>query len=603
MEQALNRLIISFFIVFSLGLGSSIAKESSNGERLFNKNCNDCHLNPELKAPSPDSLRMMSKQSIIQSMESGIMKMQSAGLSQSEISAIAEYLQPVDSSKKTNGFCVGEPSLKIGPIWNTWGNSPDQKRFQEESVSRINIENISNLETKWVFGIPETGRIRSQPSVAGGLLFFGSQSGLVYAIDAESGCIWWTYKAKAEVRNSIAIDLDESNLPIDIYFGDFEGRVYRLDAISGKEKWIKKPNEHPLTTITGSITIYENEIFIPLSSVEIVTAINKDYECCTFRGGIVAINKFTGETKWKYHTVNEPIETGFNDADTKKWGPSGVPVWSSPTIDKKRGRIYFGTGQNYSAPATNMSDSIIAIDLNTGKKVWSFQSDDDDIWNGSCVRDRINCDFDIGANFDFGASPVLISDESKGDLIIAGQKSGMLYAIDPDKGKTIWKKRIGKGGEHGGVHWSLSSDGKKIFVPVGDIGNHPKAIGDSRSGVYAYDPFSGDELWSYDAVINCIDETFECYSGFSAAISSTNDVVFAGNLNGILYAISTKNGEPVWEFNTRKEFQSINLIPANGGTIDATGPVISEKMIYINSGYGGYGKLPGNALIAFEIID
>ncbi len=334
MEQALNRLIISFFIVFSLGLGSSIAKESSNGENLFNKNCIDCHLNPELKAPSPDSLRMMSKQSIIQSMESGIMKMQSAGLSQSEISAIAEYLQPVDSSKKTNGFCVGEPSLKIGPIWNTWGNSPDQKRFQEESVSRINIENISNLEMKWVFGIPETGRIRSQPSVAGGLLFFGSQSGLVYAIDAESGCIWWTYKAKAEVRNAIAIDLDESNLPIDIYFGDFEGRVYRLDAISGKEKWVKKPNEHPLTTITGSITIYENEIFIPLSSVEIVTAINKDYECCTFRGGIVAMNKFTGETKWKYHTVNEPIETGFNDADTKKWGPSGVPVWSSPTIDR-----------------------------------------------------------------------------------------------------------------------------------------------------------------------------------------------------------------------------------------------------------------------------
>ena len=140
-----------------------------------------------------------------------------------------------------------------------------------------------------------------------------------------------------------------------------------------------------------------------------------------------------------------------------------------------------------------MSDSIIAIDLNTGKKVWSFQSDDDDIWNGSCVRDRINCDFDIGANFDFGASPVLISDESKGDLIIAGQKSGMLYAIDPDKGKIIWKKRIGKGGEHGGVHWSLSSDGKKIFVPVGDIGNHPKAIGDCRSGVYAYDPYSADE--------------------------------------------------------------------------------------------------------------
>jgi polyvinyl alcohol dehydrogenase (cytochrome) len=582
MEQVLNRLIINFFIISSLGLGSSIAQENWDGENLFNKNCIDCHLNPELKAPSLESLRLMSKQSIIQSMESGIMKMQSSGLSDSEIIAIAEYLQPADSFLSSNGFCTGEPNLKSGPTWNSWGNSLDQKRFQKESVSRINIENISNLELKWVFGVPETGRVRSQPSVAGGLLFFGSQSGLVYAIDAENGCIWWTYKAKAEVRNAIAINLDESNLPKDLYFGDFEGRVYRLDAISGKEKWVKKPNEHPLTTITGSITIFENEIFIPLSSVEIVTAINEDYECCTFRGGIVSMNKSTGETNWKYFTVDEPIGTGFNDASTKKWGPSGVPVWSSPTIDKKRGRIYIGTGQNYSPPATNMSDSIIAIDLNTGKKVWSLQSDDDDIWNGSCVRDRINCDFDVGSNFDFGASPVLISDASKGDLIIAGQKSGMLY---------------------GGIHWSLSSDGKKIFVPVGDIGNHPKAIGDSRSGIYAYDPFSGNELWSYNAVINCTDDTFECHSGFSAAISSTDDIVFAGNLNGVLYAISTKNGKSVWEFNTRKEFQSINLIPSNGGTIDATGPVISERMIYINSGYGGYGKLPGNALIAFEIID
>lgn len=576
---------------------------STNGEELFKENCIDCHINKELKAPNLDAIGMMSRESILQSMLSGVMKIQSNGLSEMEINAIAEYLQPSALSMKANGFCSGKPSVKIGSTWMGWGNTLDQNRFQQESVSMINLENISKLKLKWVFGIPETGRVRSQPSIAGGLLFFGSQTGMVYALDAETGCIWWSYKAKAEVRNAIAIDLDETNHPRDIYFGDFEGRVYRLDAITGVQKWIKKANDHPLTTITGSISIYEDDIFVPLSSVEIVTAIKKDYECCTFRGGVVAMDKITGEIKWKYHTVNEPKETGFNIVNAKKWGPSGVPVWSSPTIDIKRERIYIGTGQNYSPPATNLSDSIVAIDIHSGKKVWSVQSDNDDIWNGSCVRDRVNCDFDIGSNFDFGASPLLISNGDQGDMIIAGQKSGMLYAIDPINGNVIWKTRTGKGGEHGGIHWAMTSDGESIFVPVGDIGKHPKAIGESRSGVYAYDPFSGELIWSYDAISNCDEESFECYSGFSAAISMTDEILFAGNLNGILYAISKKTGESVWEFNTRRKFQTVNSVPASGGTIDATGPVISKKMIYINSGYGGYGKLPGNALIAFEIIN
>ena len=280
-----------------------------------------------------------------------------------------------------------------------------------------------------------------------------------------------------------------------------------------------------------------------------------------------------------------------------------MPVWSSPTIDEKRSKLYIGTGQNYSLPATKMSDSIIAIDINSGRKAWSFQSEKNDIWNGSCVRNGINCDFDVGSNFDFGASPLLIRDENRGDLILAGQKSGMLFAIDPDDGSMVWERRIGKGGEHGGVHWSLSSDGKRVFVPVGDIGDHPKAIGKSKSGVYAFDPYTGEQLWGYEAKERCSDNTFFCHSGFSAAISSTDEILFAGNLNGVLYAFSTITGESVWEFDTRREFQGINSIPAVGGTIDATGPVISKRMIYINSGYGGYGKLAGNALIAFEIID
>ena len=500
-------------------------------------------------------------------------------------------------------LCHGHLEFKNGPLWKEWSNSSNQNRFQPEEVSKINLNNSSKLKVKWVFGVPNTGRIRSQPSIAGGVIFFGSETGIVYALDSLTGCTWWTYKAMAEVRNAIAVDLDSNDLPTNLYFGDFEGRIYRLNAKTGEQVWVSRVNDHRATTITGSISIYGDDIFIPLSSVEILKAIAPKYECCTFRGGVVAMNKFSGEIKWKFNTVEVPKHTGFNVVNAKKWGPSGVPVWSTPTVDERRNRIYIGTGQNYSPPATKFSDSILAINIQNGQLIWSMQSDSDDIWNASCVRDKINCDFPIGSNFDFGAAPVLVSHKEKNDLLLAGQKSGMLFALDPRDGSTVWKKRIGKGGEHGGVHWSMSSDGELIFVPVGDIGNHPKAIGKRRSGIHAYKIGNGELVWSHNAVEKCSEKTYECYSGFSAAISATNEIVFAGNLNGTFYAISTNDGKQVWKYNTREKFSTVNFVPARGGTIDASGPVISSRMVYINSGYGGYGKLPGNALIAFGLDD
>ena len=171
----MNHLTLKLLVLLSLVISPILAQTNNpDGKEIFNMNCIDCHLNQELKAPSIDSLKMMSRESIIQSMESGIMKMQSSDLSKPEINAIAEYLQPIAPSIDTSGFCSGELSVEAGPNWTSWGNSLNQKRFQKESVSRINLGNISNLGLKWVFAVPETGRVRSQPSIAGGLLFFGS---------------------------------------------------------------------------------------------------------------------------------------------------------------------------------------------------------------------------------------------------------------------------------------------------------------------------------------------------------------------------------------------------------------------------------------------
>ena len=217
----------------------------------------------------------------------------------------------------TETLCHGYLEFNNGPLWKEWSNSSNQNRFQPEEVSKINLNNSSQLKVKWVFGVPNTGRIRSQPSIAGGVIFFGSETGIVYALDSLTGCTWWTYKAMAEVRNAIAVDLDSNDLPTNLYFGDFEGRIYRLNAKTGEQVWISRVNDHRATTITGSISIYGDDIFIPLSSVEILKAIAPKYECCTFRGGVVAMNKFSGEIKWKFNTVEVPKHTGFNVVNAK----------------------------------------------------------------------------------------------------------------------------------------------------------------------------------------------------------------------------------------------------------------------------------------------
>jgi len=575
------------------------------GKVVFEQRCAACHMGGTGEAPTLQALEMMGQERILAALNTGVMKQMAAGLGSRDKTLLAEYLSPAASAQTATevavNYCAKPLKLDSAPLWNRWGNGRTNARFQPYNDSKISDHNVSSLKLKWAFGFPGATRARSQPAVTAEAIFTGSQDGTVYALDTQTGCVWWTFKAEAEVRSAISIDVDNAGKPQRLYFGDFKANVYSLNAQTGELLWKKKVDDHPVATITGSLTLHDGRLFVPVSSTEVVNAFDPAYGCCTFRGGIAALDGEKGEFLWRMYTVPEAVKQGKNSKGVQLWGPSGAPVWSSPTIDHKRGLLYVGTGENYSSPAGDKSDAIIAIDIDTGKVRWVNQTIQNDAWNGACITTKINCPIEDGPDFDFGAPPILVALKSGKDVILAGQKSGMVYAMDPDKnGQTIWQRRAGMGGFNGGIHWGMTTDAETLFVAIADTPGHLQTVGEARPGIHAFDVKSGAPLWSRFERPTCEGKNYQCYPALSAALTMTPGVVFAGGLNGVLHAYSTEAGTPLWEFETDRTFSTVNGVKAKGGSIDSDGAVIANKMLLINSGYDKFGEIPGNVLLVFE---
>jgi polyvinyl alcohol dehydrogenase (cytochrome) len=374
---------------------------------------------------------------------------------------------------------------------------------------------------------------------------------------------------------------------------------------SGKQIWQVKLNDHPELTITGSPSLHADTLYVPMSSREWATAAAPDYQCCSFRGGVVALNINNGERRWTTYTVNKPTQTNEKNAfGTPFLAPSGAPVWNSPTIDVKRGLLYVGTGENYSSPASEKSDAVVAIELSTGAIKWFYQSIKGDAWNMSCLLPGgTNCPKEKGPDFDIGASVVLHTLENGKDILLVGQKSGHVFALDPDKlGALIWKKKIGRGGFLGGIHWGMTAQNNTLYAPIADTILFPHEKGASFPGLFYIDALTGKTNWYMETKNRCKKEDGPgCDAGLSASVSSIDGVVFAGGLDGYFYAVDTKDGSVLWEFNTNKRFQTVSGETAKGGSIESDGAVIIDGHVLVNSGYSFGGRMPGNVLLVFTV--
>ena len=584
--------------------------ELAAGESQYQLFCAECHEGAMLEAPQRAAFQYYTPERIVDVLEFGSMATSGMALTREEKKNIAYFLtgERFDESRVETASFSCESNMDSSTVlskpveWNGWGGEVGNTRHRADETI-LTKSNVNRLQLKWAFAFPGATRARSQPVVTPEVTYIGSQEGTIYALDNATGCPWWTFSADAEVRGAIFVDADDQGIPETLLFGDFAANAYAVNAQTGELIWKKEVHDHPQATLTGSVIAHEDTVYVPVSSLEVLLAARTAYPCCSFRGAVVALNINNGEELWRTYTTDEPRPTILSSAGIQQYGPSGAPIWSSPTIDAERNLVYVGTGENYSSPANGYSDAVLAMDMASGEIVWAAQLTKDDAWNGACSRGTPNCPEEDGPDYDIGASPILTKDENGRELILVGQKSGMVYALDPsNKGKLVWEQRAGSGGTMGGIHYGMSSNGEKVFVGVSDLPtNNPYNVGPAHPGIHALDLNTGEVLWRNDLPDKCTESPFLCWQGISAAVSSAGDLVFAGGLDGILRAFDADSGVALWETNTRKSFGQRNGIEATGGSIESDGPVIVGGHVYITSGYEKWAEAPGNVLLVYSL--
>ena len=584
----------------------------ASAQRLFIDRCSSCHDDGENPAPNATAgarpapplaaLRGKSAEAVFGAMSgAGLMAPHAKDWSADDRRRVAEFitakkLAVVETLAPPEGRCdVAPPAVDLvkAPMSNGWGMDPGNGRFQSAAQAGLPAASIPRLTLRWAFGFPGATQAYSQPTVAAGRVFVGSETGLVYAIDAKSGCYHWAFGADAAVRTGVVIGASEFTAGgALIYFGDVRGTVYAVDARTGVLAWREKVDTHALGRVTGTPVLAAGRLYVPVSGVgEEVQARNPNYECCTFRGSVVALDAHTGTVIWKAFTIPEaPRKVGTKPNGLDQYAPAGASVWSAPTVDLARGVLYVGTGNGFTAPAADTTDAVLAFSLKDGSLLWKSQ-----LTSGDAVGD--------GPDFDIGASVILRTLPGGKSVLIAGQKSGAVYALDPDnKGAELWKATLSAGALWGGVEWGMAADAQHVYVPISDYpmrldGKPPTP----EAGLLAALRLeTGQRVWVQKGIAKCPDIVPACHPAKSAAVTVTPEAVFAGSLDGMLRAYGVKDGAVLWEADTARAFETVNNVPAKGGSINGPGVAVAGGMVIVNSGYSFFGA-EGNVLLAFGV--
>jgi polyvinyl alcohol dehydrogenase (cytochrome) len=582
-----------------------------SGAEVYQNHCAACHDQAGSRAPSRDALQKMPAARILRTLDFGLMMGVAYPLKREEREAVAKFLGTTasDAPLPASSFCpAGQHTLSAKPTgtWNGWSPSPSNMRYQTAEQAGLTIGQIRHLKLKWAFGFRGDVTAFAAPTVLNGTLLVGSAGGTIQALDVKTGCLHWVFQANGPVRAAIvAIPSGPLN---SLVFGDQIGWVYSLDARTGHLLWKRRVEDHEATRLTGSPVAQNGVVFIPAASWEETRSIDPQYPCCTFRGSVTALRVRDGSVVWKSYMVDPPKKTGVNSAGALQWGPSGAGVWSAPTVDPKRGLLYIGTGDNYSLPATTTSDAVVALEIKTGQIVWSQQTTPGDVYTSGCRDRNANCPANNGPDYDFGSSAILVRSTSGRDIIVSGQKSGVVYALDPEqKGKILWQTRVGKGGTDGGIEWGMATDGQAVYAAVSDLGSIARGVapvGNAEldpaqgGGLTALRLEDGGKIW-FAPGQPCDPPRPGCSPAQPAAITAIPGVVFSGSLDGHLRAFASEDGEVLWDFDTAKEYATVNGIPAKGGSLDGAGPVVVGGLVFVNSGYPRNGGMPGNVLLAF----
>jgi polyvinyl alcohol dehydrogenase (cytochrome) len=578
---------------------------------LYKTYCAQCHEGPraDAQAPSLEVMKQLSAEQVLESLERGSMRARAAERSRAQRRALAAYVsgKPLavgagDAMPKS-AFCsaaAAPPPNVSGPMWNGWGHGITNARFQSTEAAGLTAADLPRLRLRWAFGFPGATSAGTQPVVAGGRVYVATAEGDLYVLDAKTGCVHWMMEVEASIRSAITLE-QRATGELVAYFGDQSASVYAVDATAGKVLWKVEVDDHPHAALTAAPQLYDGRLYVPVSSREESQVADPRYPCCSFRGSVVALEATTGKRLWKTYTVAQtPVPTAKNSIGTQLYGPAGGAIWNTPTIDTRRGVLYFGTGNNFAPPSTDASDSLVALDLKTGQIRWVHQLTENDIWNGSCrqpSREAAACPDKDAPDFDFTGSPLLVDIGNGRQLIVVGNKTGVIFGFDPDAaGKIVWEQRVARGSSSGGVFWGSATDGMNIYAANADFfAENPAASG----GMHAVAVRTGRLVWSAPGA-GCA-ARMPCKPSQAAAVTLIPDAAFSGTMDGRLRAYSTRDGKVLWEYDTARDFVTVNNVKANGGSMSNSGPAIVGGMLFVNSGYSHHGGIrPGNVLLAFS---
>jgi polyvinyl alcohol dehydrogenase (cytochrome) len=583
--------------------GYSASAQTVASLRLYEQHCTSCHGNPAGPKNAPDGmhLRKLSADAIYDAMAKLPAHANLQSISDEDKRLIAYYIggrkvgvaDLADAKHMTNQCASAKPMDASAPSWNGWGLDNDNSRFQPAKAAGLTADQVPQLKLKWAFGFPGAEEVYGQPSVFGGRVFIAVDTGTVYSVDASSGCVYWSYQADSGVRTALNIAPMKGSVKFAAFFGDIKANLYKVDASTGKLIWKIRVDDNSLARITGAPRLYNNRLYVPVASGEERAAgLSTVHPCCTFRGSIVAVNADTGKQIWKTYIIPEtPKLIGKNPNGVPRYGPAGGGVWNTPTIDPKNHALYIGTGDSYTEPAPPSTDGLMAINFDTGKVLWTVQDTENDAWLSGCgggqsnANNSPNCPKELGPDFDFGSSPILRTLPDGRRVIIAGQKSGMVWAHDVDKkGAVVWKAQMVDKLALGMITFGGAADDQRAY------------FGLRNGGVASVDLASGEKKWftPEDDAHSSIQ-----FHGQTAAQSAIPGVVFSDGWDGMVRAFSTGDGHLLWEFNTARDFTTVNGVAAKGGSMGAPGPVVAGGMLFVGSGYVFGAGTPGNVLLAF----
>ncbi|WEK43973.1 MAG: PQQ-binding-like beta-propeller repeat protein [Candidatus Sphingomonas colombiensis] len=572
------------------------------GMKLFQENCAACHTEKGMEmggraVPNLATLRSMSPERIFDVMLNGKMKEQAAGLDRVQKKQVAEFLggRPMMDAagtdvKAMSNLCKANPefALRAGD-WNGWSPQGSNARFQ--NAGGLAAGDVPKLKLKWAFGVPQAASLFSQPAAAGGRLFFGSDNGTVYGIDADSGCAYWSFHGDGGIRTAPVVQpVTGQKEKFAVIFASQSGTVFAVGARTGQLLWKMKPSNDP-HGLTGSIGAWGGRVYVPFTGTETMAGANPKYECCKSSGGVASIDASTGKLVWYASSIQEPIVSrGKNEIGVPMWGPSGASVWNTPTIDPKRKLIYFGTGNSYNEPAAATSDSIVAIDMETGKIRWHHQEIAGDAFALGCPDTAPagnHCPTKIGPDWDFGGSSVILKTLPNGkDVVIGAGKAGVAVAVDPDQqGKVVWRTKLYADKPptaDGLVIFGGGADNRYVYYPLQRPGG----------GLTALDLATGKMAWTTPMRADG--------RGQIGPASVMPGMIFTGGWDGTLRAVDPA-GKVVWTFDTKREFQTVNGIPGKGGSLGQSGAVVANGRLYVASGYVGMQNgSAGNVILAFS---